>query len=68
MRYLIDSSERSHLAICKTCGYRSITFSLDAARRALEAHQRRAHPGDSEALRANFNRARRVAKPKRLAP
>lgn len=61
MRYAIDSSSRSHLAICKTCGYRSIEFSLEAARRDLEAHQARAHPGDSEALRANFARARTLS-------
>ena len=69
MRYRIDSSDRTHLAVC-ACTWRSPVYvgraGKLAAREALVRHERRAHPGDSDAriglYRATHQRPRRTCR------
>lgn len=45
MEYLLDSSEKTHLAVC-ACGWRSpITFTRLAAATLLADHEKECHPG-----------------------
>lgn len=59
MKYRIDSSLTDHLPLCG-CGWRGhpAPSRLDALAQ-LSRHQHTAHPGASEALRANINRTTR---------
>ena len=64
MRYRIDSSDRTHLAIC-ACTWRSPVYAGPngklAAREALVRHELKAHPGTYDA-RKGLYRARRPAR------
>lgn len=59
MRYRIDSSLTDHLPLC-ACGWRGDPApSKISALAQLARHQHRAHPQESEALRANRSRTTR---------
>ncbi|MDK9294546.1 hypothetical protein FAM19031_000584 [Propionibacterium freudenreichii] len=60
--YRIDSSPCDHLPMCG-CGWRGdpVATKLEALAQ-VSRHQRRAHPGDSQALAPARSRARRAAR------
>lgn len=58
----IDSSQRTHIAICGACGWRSQVYDAKmAARVALVRHEREQHPGVERASDMLRHARRRLA-------
>lgn len=61
MKYKIDSSHKTHLPICLSCGWRGdIEPTKMNALLAVQRHGKNCHPGENDSIRAALYKASRI--------